>query len=156
MSRIPRSALILGLAGVLPFAFAAVLALAPAPQVGTQSYPLVHPKDASAILSAYGTVILCFMSGVLWGFAARGPEERATRGYILSVLPALYAFFTTTRHVFGSTSDESSIQFLIGGFVGLLVLDFIFWRQGDAPDWWMSLRVLLTVLVVTCLFVGSS
>ncbi|NNK78941.1 MAG: DUF3429 domain-containing protein [Litoreibacter sp.] len=154
MTRIPRSALVLGLAGVIPFAFAAVLSIAPAPPIGTDSYPLFHPKDAAAILSAYGTVILCFMSGVLWGFAAKGPANRAARGYTLSVLPALYAFFTTTRHVFGSTSDESSIQFLIGGFLGLLVLDFIFWKQGDAPKWWMSLRVLLTALVVTCLFVG--
>ncbi|GFE66393.1 DUF3429 domain-containing protein [Litoreibacter roseus] len=154
MRKIPRSALLLGLAGVLPFALAAFLAEFPAPEIGGEAYILVHPKDAPAILSAYGTVILCFMSGVLWGFAAKGPTERATRGYALSVVPALYAFFLTTRHLFGVKSDVAAIQFLIAGFIGVLALDYLFWKQGDAPPWWMALRGLLTGLVVFCLWIG--
>ena len=33
-------------------------------------------------------------------------------------------------------------------------LSTAFWRWGLAPEWWMKLRVLLTVLVVACLAVG--
>ncbi len=43
---------------------------------------------------------------------------------------------------------------LIFGFLGLLALDFAFWRWGLAPAWWMQLRVLLTGLVILCLCVG--
>jgi hypothetical protein len=42
-------------------------------------------------------------------------------------------------------------MYLMTGFVGLLGLDWMFWRQGLAPLWWMHLRVLLTVVVVVCL-----
>ena len=42
---------------------------------------------------AYGTVILAFMSGVLWGFATKAPERQAPVCYALSVIPALWAFF---------------------------------------------------------------
>ena len=40
---------------------------------------------------------------------------------------------------------------LAAGFVGLLGLDWSFWRQGLAPEWWMRLRILLTAIVVLCL-----
>ena len=39
------------------------------------------------------------------------------------------------------------------GFIGLLVLDWYFWRMGAAPDWWMQLRILLTAIVVGSLAV---
>jgi hypothetical protein len=34
-----------------------------------------------------------------------------------------------------------------------LALDWMFWKQGLAPEWWMALRVLLTAIVVICLAV---
>ena len=43
---------------------------------------------------------------------------------------------------------------LIFGFLGLLVLDYAFWQWGLTPRWWMSLRLLLTTIVVICLGVG--
>ena len=95
----------------------------------------------------YGAVILSFMSGVLWGFATRATGSVAATGYALSVIPALWAFFMTGG---GPTSAGIS---LIAGFIGLLGLDWLFWKQELAPPWWMSLRVMLTVVVVASLTV---
>ncbi|SMX40550.1 DUF3429 domain-containing protein [Maliponia aquimaris] len=146
MSQIPRSALLLGLAGVLPFAWGALTIHVPAAYdlgLATLGPRFVGPYVALF----YGAVILSFMSGVLWGFATKAQGGQATTGYALSVIPALWAFFTT-----GGGEVTAALN-LIFGFLGLLLLDFAFWRWGLAPPWWMRLRVLLTTLVLACLAV---
>ena len=144
MTPIPRSALILGLAGLIPFVWSAATALIPAlASLGGQVMP---PMFIGAYVGlTYGTVILSFMSGVLWGFAARATGPDATMGYVLSVIPALWVFFMVTD------ATAASVIYLIAGFVGLLALDWHFWQQGLAPVWWMKLRVILTSVVVVCL-----
>ena len=141
MTAIPRSALLLGLAGLIPFLAAAAAALAGGPDWSGW-------EDLIAL--RYGVVILAFMSGVLWGFATRASGRRAALYYALSVLPALWAFFTTL----GATGD--GLRALIAGFAGLLILDWLYAWQGLAPAWWMRLRVLLTTVVVACLAVVLS
>ena len=144
MRSIPRSALILGLAGLLPFLWGAVtmfvpsLALEVAQMIGGR---FVGPY----IQLSYGVVILSFMSGVLWGFATKANGATATTGYALSVIPALWAFFMTGS---GPTSSGTN---LIVGFLGLLMLDWHFARLGLAPSWWMPLRIMLTGIVVLTL-----
>lgn len=144
MSQIPRSALLLGLAGVLPFAWG-VLTLLSEGAAGLTRQTVGPRFVAPYVILFYGAVILSFMSGVLWGFATKATGAEATRGYVLSVLPALWAFFTT-----GGGADSAATA-LIAGFVGLLALDWHFWRTGLAPDWWLPLRLLLTALVIPCL-----
>jgi hypothetical protein len=144
MTQIPRSALSLGLAGVLPFVWGALTVLFP--PLGDWGLTVVGPRFVGPYVQPfYGVVILSFMSGVLWGFATKATAGQATTGYVLSVLPALWAFFTT-----GGGEDTAATN-LIFGFLGLLLLDFAFWRWGLAPPWWMALRVLLTALVLVCL-----
>ena len=147
MNAIPRPALILGLAGVIPFAWGALTLAIPALAdwgVATLGPRFVGPH----VQLFYGAVILSFMSGVLWGFATKAAGQRAAAGYVLSVIPALWAFFMT-----GGGPEAAAIS-LIAGFLGLLVLDRAFWRWGLAPAWWMRLRTLLTALVVACLGIG--
>ena len=147
MQSIPRSALILGLAGVIPFAWGALTVLVP--DLAAWGTGALGPRFVGPYVQLfYGAVILSFMSGVLWGFATRQEGTRAAVGYALSVIPALWAFFMTGG---GPTSAGANLIF---GFVGLLILDWQFWRWGLAPPWWMALRGLLTVLVVGCLAVG--
>ncbi|SFO83043.1 DUF3429 domain-containing protein [Tranquillimonas alkanivorans] len=146
MRRIPATPLALGLAGLIPFLWGAATLIFPALQswgAGTLGARFVGPY----VQLAYGSVILSFMSGVLWGFATKTTGAVAATGYALSVLPALWAFF------FVGGGPVSAATYLIAGFVGLLGLDWLFWRQELAPPWWMSLRVLLTVVVVGCLVV---
>jgi len=144
---IPRAPLILGLAGLLPFLWGALTVLWP--ELGLWTAQTVGGRFAGPyVMLFYGAIILSFMSGVLWGFATKLEGAQATSGYALSVLPALWAFFMT-----GGGPASAGIN-LIVGFVGLLGLDWLFWRYGVAPDWWMALRLLLTAIVVACLAVG--
>jgi hypothetical protein len=146
-TQIPRSALLLGLAGLLPFGWGAATTLFP--QFGLTASGIVGSRFIGPYVQLYyGAVILSFMSGVLWGFATKADGPQATSGYVLSVLPALWAFVMT-----GGGPITASIN-LIAGFVGLLLLDWHFWRQGLAPAWWMRLRILLTAGVVLCLLTG--
>ncbi|SLN29381.1 DUF3429 domain-containing protein [Pseudooctadecabacter jejudonensis] len=141
---IPKSALILGLAGLVPFFWGAVTIYSEAAAEATMG--LVGPRFIGPYVGlAYGTVILSFMSGVLWGFATKTDGGQAATGYALSVLPALWAFFMVGG---GPTSAGMN---LIAGFLALLVLDYAFWTWGLAPRWWMALRVILTGAVIACL-----
>ncbi len=137
---IPRSALLLGVAGLIPFVALALTGLADAPS------PIRGWEDL--ILLHYGIVILSFMSGVLWGFATKASGRAAALGYGLSVIPALWAFFTTM----GPTPQ--ALGALMVGFLGLLGLDWYFWRLGLAPAWWMRLRLILTSGVLASLTIG--
>ena len=145
---VPLSAVLLGFAGVIPFVWGAITYLSPELQgwgARTFGARFVGPY----VSLYYGVIILAFMSGVLWGFATKATGAVATTGYGLSVLPALWAFFQT------GTGPVSSAIALIAGFLGVLAIDFLFWRQGLAPNWWMALRVPLTVIVVGSLLVVS-
>lgn len=145
--QIPRAALFLGLAGLLPFIWGAATTLMP--QLGLDAAATIGIRFVGPYVQlSYGAIILAFMSGVLWGFATKAEGSVAAGGYVLSVLPALWAFFMT-----GSGPVTASMH-LIAGFIGVLLLDWQFWRQGLAPEWWMRLRVLLTTIVVICLLTG--
>lgn len=147
MTHIPRSALILGLAGVIPFAWGALTLLSGAAAEFGQN-TLGSRFIGPFVQLNYGQIILSFMSGVLWGFATKASGSRAATCYALSVIPALWAFFMV------GGGPVSAGMNLIFGFLGLLALDYAFWQWGLAPKWWMQLRVLLTALVVACLSVG--
>ncbi len=146
MNRIPSSALILGLAGLIPFLWGTATAFNPTLAELGQSW--FGPRFISPHIQLfYGTIILSFMSGVLWGFATRATGSVATTGYALSVLPALWAFF------FVGGGPTSAATYLITGYLGLLALDYMFWKQELSPPWWMQLRILLSVVVIACLAV---
>jgi hypothetical protein len=143
---IPRPALILGLAGLLPFVWGAATALS-APLADMGRGILGQRLVGQPGLIAYGTVILCFMSGVLWGFAARAAPQRALP-YALSVLPALWVFFLV-----GGGPTAALVSLLLG-FVAMLVFDLQFVLWGLAPGWWMRLRLILTAVAAACLAAG--
>jgi hypothetical protein len=145
--KIPTGALILGLSGVLPFAWGAVTLLSEeAFNFGIENFGarFVGPL----IQLSYGVIILCFMSGVLWGFATKMDEKNGSLGYILSVLPALWAFLSMGR---GPISDTIS---LIVGFVAVLLIDRHFYLLKLTPLWWMNLRIPLTFIVISLLALG--
>ncbi len=148
MLGIPRAPLILGLAGLLPFIWGAATVLSD--DLSALGLAYVGPRFIGPYVQLfYGAVILSFMSGVLWGFATKATGTRATLCYILSVLPALWVFFTT-----GGGPNAAALNLMIG-FAGLLLLDISFWRWGLAPQWWVRLRLLLTAIVIACLAVGA-
>ncbi len=141
---IPRSALILGLAGVIPFAWGALTVLSA--DLALWGAQTLGPRFVGPYIQLfYGAIILSFMSGVLWGFATKAQGAVAATGYALSTIPALWAF------LFTGGGPYSAATYLIAGYIGLLALDYLFWQQELAPPWWMALRILLTCLVVICI-----
>ena len=148
MTPVPRSALLLGLAGLLPFIWS--VATQAAPSLSDWGLHSLGPRFIGPYVGlVYGTIILSFMSGVLWGFATRATGRRATIGYSLSVIPALWAF------KFVGNGPTSAALMLAIGFVGLMGLDYLFWRHRLAPIWWLQLRLILTAAVVACLSVTA-
>ena len=144
MTRIPTSALLLGLSGLLPFLWGALTAHLP----GVAPAWLPGRFAGAAVLQGYGIVILSFMAGVIWGFGTRASGRQATLFYVISVLPPLWAFFAAT----GPAS--AALTALLAGFVALLAVDLSAARAGLAPHWWMALRLLLTGVVALCLLGG--
>ena len=147
MPKTPASALILGLAGLIPFLWAALGHLMP--QLSDWTVSILGQRfAASHMLIAYGTVILCFMSGVLWGFATEAFGTAATKAYALSVVPALWAFFAIGG---GETRATSAV---LVGFLLVFACDLQFSAWGLTPSWWVKLRAMLTGIVVLCLLIG--
>ncbi len=137
MFPIPGPALLLGWAGVLPFA-----ALTAAVALRT---PL--PLDPGRLLLGYGAAILSFMAGAQWGLTVRAQDgsDQGWRGYAVSVLPALLAW--------AALAMPARIGFatLAAGFAALLAYDLWTVRRGTAPAWYGRLRVQLTAAVVLLL-----
>ena len=147
MKKIPHSALILGLSGLIPFFWGAVSSLDFVLE-NLKLTGLSEEYTGSRINLIYGTIILAFMSGVLWGFAANVGDKRHPIGFILSVLPALWAFFT-----FHSILINPLVSLIIG-FLGVFAIDIRFYYWQLTPEWWLSLRCILTLFVIICLSVN--
>lgn len=144
MTAIPRSPLFLGLAGLIPFLWGAATVISD--DLAALGLQFLGPRFIGPYVQLfYGSVILSFMSGVLWGFATKATGSLAATGYVLSVIPALWAFLMTGG---GPTSAGMNLIF---GFAGVLMLDYAFSRWGLTPPWWMALRVFFTVIVIICL-----
>ncbi len=147
MTPIPRVPMILGLLGLLPFLWSVGTEMSPA--LADFGLRWMGPRFLGPYVGlAYGTVILAFMSGALWGFATRA-EANIGLFYTLSVIPALWAF------LFVGGGPVSAAIYLAAGFVGLLGIDWLFDQHGLTPPWWLPLRAGLTAVVVTCLAITA-
>ncbi|MEO0822672.1 MAG: DUF3429 domain-containing protein [Pseudomonadota bacterium] len=153
MEGVPSGAKWLGLAGLLPFAAAALGAVALAPEAGG-----THAEQA---LLAYGALILSFMGGCRWGFAAAGMGDedcarQATLRYAVSVLPALYAWPLLALPA-GADGGVSGMRLglLALGFLALLAADLALVRAQGAPAWWPALRWPLSLGAAGALLVAA-
>jgi hypothetical protein len=138
---IPPAALVLGIAGLLPFVATAV-------QVAT-GWPLGPRLTGPALfhLGAYGACILSFMGGVQWGLAVAAKPEGtdAIRRYGASVLPALIAWAGLY------VGAQTGLLLLALGFAVLLAYDLMSVGRGEAPPWYARLRIGLTAVVLAAL-----
>ena len=129
---IPLEPLLLGLAGLVPFAgLSAAMAFAPASA----------PDDALRILVLYAAVILSFLGGVHWGLALR---QAPGTSFTASVVPSLLAWAAAAF-----LEPKAALIVLGAGFAALLVYDIAVVRGRGAPVWYRPLRVGLTAIVMT-------
>lgn len=137
-SSIPPAAMHLGYAGLIPFAALTVGAVA-------------GVEWAANGLVFYGALILSFMGGCRWGFAAAGlgagPEIKPLA---YSVVPALYAW-VSMQLPFGWACLALAI-----GFAALFVADRVLTQNGGAPQWWTTLRLPLSIGAGVSLLAGAA
>lgn len=149
---VPSAAAWLGGAGLLPFAGLPVALLLADPDQDVR---------VAAALGDYGALILSFLGGCRWGFAAAGlGEGPRAESLALAVVWSLYAWITL---LVGVGLDGSPIRglrveltLLALGFVALLASDVALTRRSGAPAWWARLRWPLTIGAVAGLLAGAA
>lgn len=137
LTDVPRPALHLGFAGLIPFVAASL-------GVWIAGYP--QNLIALDIQLAYGAVILSFMGAVHWGLAMAGGEAAVSyRRLGWSVAPVLAGWLALLLNpVYG-------LLLLILGFAGTFYGDLRSIAAGNAPSWYKALRKPLTLIVIVSL-----
>jgi hypothetical protein len=135
---IPGMALLLGLAGLIPF-FAGAAAL-------WLPLPVLSPGLGLMLVVAYGAIILSFLGGIRWGTAI-GPFDRRRQGFefaasVLGSLAGLAAIFIP---------PVPALTLLIAGFLLQALWDVTSVEAGRLPGWFGRLRMLLTAGAVISL-----
>ena len=124
-STIPRPALWLGLAGLLPSVAALAVMLA---------WPAARGLAAGAGL-AYGAVIASFVGGAWWGLAAaRASAAAMPRLLLLSVVPSLAGWLAML------SPPATGFAALALLFAVLPPTDRRLMAADAAPAWWFALR----------------
>jgi len=134
-----RTAWLLGLAGLLPFAAAAL---------GSHAAPDSWQGFARGALIAYGAVILSFLGAVHWGLALRAPPEEqpfAMARLLLGVVPALLAWIALLL------PDVFSLTLLALAILGTAGLEQWVHSRGLVPGGYMVLRWVLSIGAALCL-----
>jgi hypothetical protein len=108
MTRIPASALVLGLAGLLPFLWGAAGILAPGLTAWSLGF-LPGRFHGPAVMQIYGLVILSFMAGVIWGFGHVRPGAGGALLRVVGRAADLGVFFAT-----GATGNRRLLALLAG------------------------------------------
>lgn len=136
--------MLLGAAGLLPALIACVIAL-----VG----PVEWSARAATVCATYDATVLSFLGGAWWGLGAGGGHNRPPIGPVLiaGVLPALAAWAALLI-------DRGGGLMLIGLlFLATLSGDAWLARAGLAPEWWMRLRVPLSIAMgVVAIVLGAA
>jgi hypothetical protein len=133
--RPPLSALVLGVAGLVPFVVCAVLLWRPFLGISAQ-------QTLMACL-VYSAVILSFLGGIRWGTAI-GPyaPSRLARDFTLSVIPGLAGWAALFL------PPVIGLALLIAGFLLQALWDVVSAENGMLPPWFGTLRAGLTAGVV--------
>ncbi len=135
---LPLLAVILGVAGLIPFCVMGYLAL------GGEA------QRAGVGLVAYGAVILAFLGGVHWGFALQDEVSRSERSrLILGVTPSLVGWVAVLFTI--ALNVEAALGLLIIGFVGTTIVEARARAAGLIPRGYMGLRYGMSAAVVTVL-----
>ena len=137
---LPTLALLLGLAGLIPF-------------IAFGIYAVAQNDDRAAFgLVAYGAVILAFLGGVHWGFALEEPNRRGERARLsLGVAPSLVGWVGLLLST--ALAVNAGLALILAGFIGTTALERRALQMGLMPPSYMRLRYMLSAIVVLVLTV---
>ncbi len=147
--RLPNTASILGIAGLIPFVACGIVALSTADDLRASFF--------LQSLIAYAAVILAFLGGVHWGFVLETPEpdsatvatRRDAPRLVGGVLPSLIGWAALIVMLAGVPA--AALAILIAGFVALTVTEAQLRRRLLVPPGYMLLRWGLSIVVVLVL-----
>lgn len=158
---IPPPALIVGLAGTLPYLGTSLGSLYLSWNISkynadfegtfSENFVLLQPETAEywlpvlqTVQVGYGACILSFLGAIHWGFEMSGfGGHLGLKRYILGASPALIAWPSILLPV-----DFALIAHFIT-FTGVWFADAACARKGLAPGWYNQYRFLLTFIVCT-------
>ncbi len=136
-TKIPSSALFLGLTGLIPF-WAPVA-------VSVWSLAMDRSNAAEAwIFTLYAGLILTFLGGVRWGAEIVQKESPDGRVLALSIAPSLIALAAGLVHFLAGAAVAAWLLLIIGLFLQYR-WDTNSARSTVLPAWYGRLRVILTI-----------
>ncbi len=144
MRSLPILAVVLGLAGLIPFTAAGL---------GAVSQDLWWRPLSMLALQAYAAAILAFLGGVHWGIGLEAGTaqtvgaQRARFG--LGVVPSLVGWAGLLVTFIGLPLIGLAIQ--AAGFIGLTIAEARAAQAGRLPRSYMALRWVLSITVIVCL-----
>lgn len=148
--RLPTPAIVLGIAGLIPFVMLAIVSLS-----------VQNPAESARYLLAlvgYGAVVLAFLGGVHWGFVLHPvlpegmtPDARRDAARLgFGIVPSLIAWAALMTPAFGV--PEIGLAVLIVGYLGTVIGEHQLRRRGILlPAGFMALRWVLSIVVLAVL-----
>ena len=122
---------LLGYAGLIPFIVFSMSTWVTLPLVGNPHF----------VLMTYAAIILSFMGAIHWGLAMSRSSDIQLVELGLSVIPALIGWLALLiTAVYGYV-------LLILSFIVLFIADKFASKAGLLPDWYLSMRAVLTTIV---------
>ena len=127
--RIPRSPLLLGIAGLIPFWALSLGLLLKVPA-------FVSTQQMATALAAYGAIILSFLGGIRWGLAMT--TAGTSTDYFFAVVPSVIGWALVLA------PDPWRLAALGIALLGLGPADLRLIYAGTAPFWFGRLRIILS------------
>lgn len=131
----PTIARLLGFAGLLPHIAVVLVLLERNPELRFSALSMGY---------AYAALILSFLGGIWWGLAARA-EKAPDWLWIAAVMPSLIALASAVPWATGYAWPGPSLIVIGVALIAALGVDWQLQRSGLAPDWWLRLRVPLSL-----------
>lgn len=132
---IPRSALWLGLAGLIPFWLMSAMA-----GLSMDSYRATFGLNGAL---AYAAVILSFLGGIRWGAGMSEQSKlQQARSFSLAVIPSLAAWSALLIPAI------PAVSLLIASLLMQALWDVLSTQDGLLPAWFAKLRMILTSLAI--------
>ncbi len=139
---VPLSAIVLGVAGLIPFLGFAALAVSGSD--GGLGNIGLSPRT---ILSAYGAVIASFLGGIRWGVAAA--RGAGWPDYVLAIVPSLLAWAALAAPAPWDLRMLGALVLVWG------LVDQDLARRGMVPNWMSRLRLALSAVAGLSLLVAA-
>lgn len=135
----------LGIAGLSPFILLAATLI---------FFDDISARPMQLALLSYGATILSFLGGTQWVLAAASTEHITREksvfwGFFVSVIPSLVGWASLLVPI------DFGYFILVASFAAILWLDVRATQGSLLPEWYLRLRIALTLIVVPCLVIGG-